>query len=88
MRNKTITLCLNSFEIAQKMGNFSEWVRSKLLEEGSIEVKPKETYLHKCPLGCQKVTDYPRPPLCPQHQARMKLVPSVQLTLGGLHDEL
>jgi hypothetical protein len=81
MRQKLITLCPNSFELAQKKSNFSEWVRSKLLEEGNIEVKPKETYLHKCPLGCQKVTDYPRSPLCPQHQARMKLVPSVQLTL-------
>jgi len=50
MRQKLITLCPNSFEIAQKKPNFSAWVREKLLEE-----KPKadELYLkfrYKCPL--------------------------------------
>ena len=33
MRHKTITLCLNSFEIASKKANFSGWVRKKLLQE-------------------------------------------------------
>lgn len=37
MRHKTITLCLNSFEIASKKANFSGWVRRKLLEEQEIE---------------------------------------------------
>jgi hypothetical protein len=88
MRNKTITLCLNSFEIAQKMPNFSEWVRSKLLDEANIEEKPIETYLMKCPMGHQMVKKNKHAPLCPQCQFRMTYVPSVQLTLGGLHDEL
>ena len=78
MRQKLITLCPNTFELAQKMGNFSEWVRMKLKEE---DLTHKETYLYKCPLGCQKVTEYSNAPMCPKHQTRMKLVPSVQLKL-------
>jgi hypothetical protein len=37
MRHKTITLCLNSFEVASRMNNFSAWVRRKLLEESDQE---------------------------------------------------
>ncbi len=33
MRNKMITLCPTSYELAQKMPNFSSWVRRKVLEE-------------------------------------------------------
>jgi len=33
MRQKLITLCPNSFELAMKKSNFSQWVRTKLLEE-------------------------------------------------------
>lgn len=87
MRQKLITLCPNSFELAQKKDNFSEWVRSKLLEEANIDVKPAKTYLMKCRLGHQLVKDNKHPPLCPQCATRMVYVPSVQLTLGGLHDE-
>jgi hypothetical protein len=52
MRHKMITLCLNSFEIAQKMPNFSSWVRKKILEESGNE---EEVVIHtyKCPL-CKK----------------------------------
>lgn len=78
MRQKLITLCPNTFELAQKMGNFSEWVRMKLKEEDLIH---KETYLHKCIKGCQKVSEYSASPMCPQHRVRMQLVPSVQLKL-------
>tara|TARA_B110000495_G_C23001708_1_gene591254 strand:- start:1091 stop:1357 length:267 start_codon:yes stop_codon:yes gene_type:complete len=88
MRQKLITLCPNSFELAQKKLNFSEWVRSKLLEEGGVEEKPIETYLMKCPMGHQMVKKNKHAPLCPQCQFRMTYVPSVQLTLGGLHDDL
>ena len=88
MRQKLITLCPNSFELAQKKGNFSEWVRSKLLEEGGVEEKPIETYLMKCPMGHQLVKNNKHAPLCPQCHFRMTWVPSVQLTLGGLHDDL
>jgi len=56
MRQKLITLCPNSFEIAQKKPNFSEWVRGKLLEEGHISScntqKPQE-WEYKCPC-CKK----------------------------------
>jgi len=76
-----ITLCLNSYEIAQKMDNFSSWVRDKLLEEEKIEVKPKETYLMKCPMGHQLVKNNKHAPLCPQCHFRMTYVPSVQLKL-------
>jgi len=40
MRQKLITLCPNSFELAQKMPNFSRWVRRQLLE--SIEKSESE----------------------------------------------
>lgn len=32
MRNKMITLCPTTYELAQKMPNFSSWVRMKLME--------------------------------------------------------
>jgi len=78
MRQKMINLCPATHDIAMKMSNFSEWVRNQIKEYAFEEV---ETYLHKCPLGCQKVTEYSNSPMCPQHQARMKLVPSIQLKL-------
>jgi len=56
MRQKLITLCLNSFELAQKKPNFSAWVRMKLLDEG-IEMKEmgidRTFFEYKCPL-CKK----------------------------------
>jgi len=36
MRNKMITLCPTSYELAQKMPNFSAWVRMKLLEDSVV----------------------------------------------------
>jgi len=33
MRQKLITLCPNSFELASKKPNFSLWVREQLLKE-------------------------------------------------------
>lgn len=32
MRNKMITLCEESYEIAKNIENFSKWIRGKLLE--------------------------------------------------------
>jgi len=32
MRQKMITLCPTTFEVAKKMPNFSSWVRLKLME--------------------------------------------------------
>jgi len=60
MRQKLITLCLNSFELATKKPNFSAWVRMKLLDEG-VEMKEMEIYTpvfeYKCPL-CKKKEQY------------------------------
>jgi len=51
-----ITLCLNSFEIASKMPNFSSWVREKILEEGS-ELRGGTIFRYKCRI-CKKTTDF------------------------------
>jgi len=52
MRQKLITLCPNTFEIAQKMPNFSRWVRQQLLEsvesERDLEEKDEITYNSYC----------------------------------------
>lgn len=76
-----ITLCPRTFELAKRMDNFSEWVRDQLKNSDTLGNLYPETHLHLCPLGCQKVTDYKNSPTCPQHGARMKLVPSKQLKL-------
>jgi len=53
MRHKMITLCLNSFEIAQKMPNFSSWVRKKILED--VPIMSKGTiYRYECRICKQK----------------------------------
>ena len=49
MRNKMITLCPTSYELAQKMTNFSSWVRRQLLEQrgmGTI-TRPDRELLHE-----------------------------------------
>jgi len=60
MRQKLITLCLNSFELATKKPNFSAWVRMKLLDE-ETEVIDGTIYTpifeYKCPL-CKKRATY------------------------------
>jgi len=60
MRQKLITLCPNSFEIAQKKPNFSAWVRKKLLED--VENNDGVKYLHhyQCPLCRVYVMDEER----------------------------
>ena len=65
MRQKLITLCPNSFEIAQKKENFSQWVRQKLLEESADDKSPELLFKYKCPL-CKSYTYQPlrRPQKC------------------------
>jgi len=61
MRHKTLTLCLNSFEIATKMPNFSAWVREKLIEEAGKDFRgnPLERkYEYECP-RCHKKKVFP-----------------------------
>jgi len=50
MRQKLITLCPNSFELAQKKPNFSAWVRKKLLEEVQTVTEDPIFHKYKCPL--------------------------------------
>lgn len=40
MKNKTISLCEKSFEVARKMPNFSGWIREQLLKHQPVEWKP------------------------------------------------
>lgn len=35
MRHKMVNLCPTTYEMAQKMRNFSGWIRKKLLEENT-----------------------------------------------------
>jgi hypothetical protein len=79
MRNKLITLCLNSYELAQKKPNFSQWVRNKLLDEVAIPKKKEEEHLFTCFYGCQRVKEGLYAPKCRQHDARMKIVESIPL---------
>ena len=58
MRQKLITLCPNSFEIAQKKDNFSAWVRTKLLEEAVVEDGPANNWHYQCPL-CHQLKTFP-----------------------------
>jgi len=61
MRHKTLTLCLNSFEIASKMPNFSAWVRERLLEERDLVLKEPlwtQIFTYECP-RCHKCRDFP-----------------------------
>ena len=56
MRNKTISLCDRSYEVSQKMPNFSQWVRKQILQyqpqvEVKVEVKkrvPKNVMCKNC----------------------------------------
>ena len=43
-KSRQISLCMNSYEIAARMPNFSKWVREKLLEEA----KPKRLKKYWC----------------------------------------
>jgi hypothetical protein len=55
MRQKLITLCPTSFELAGRKANFSAWVRRKLLEE----VKPPEVeygaYCERCDITYARI---------------------------------
>lgn len=49
MRNKMITLCPTSYELAQKMPNFSSWVRRMVLQERGMTgaTRPDREMLHQ-----------------------------------------
>ena len=58
MRNKTVSLCDKSYEVARKMPNFSEWLRFQLLKPMKTPeedrknapeyIKPKPHKHHLC----------------------------------------
>jgi len=56
MRNKSISLCDKSFEVAKRMPNFSGWIREQLLryqpdQKVEVEVKkriPKNVMCKNC----------------------------------------
>jgi len=50
MRNKTISLCDKSFEVARKMPNFSGWIREQLLRhqpKPKTEVEKPKPFMNK-----------------------------------------
>jgi len=73
MRQKLITLCPNSFEIAQKKPNFSAWVREKLLEEKPNAEGSTCRFKYKCPVCKKEQLDVLRMPrTCIQCNYAMK----------------
>ena len=70
MRQKIISLSLDTYELASKKANFSAWVRRKLLEEQGIQsiamnIKDERShYCSKC--GCE-YPNYKQMLLCECH---------------------
>jgi hypothetical protein len=63
MRNKSISLCDKSFEVAKRMPNFSGWIRKQLLayqpkQEVKVEVKKKKTFKHATCRNCGMIGDH------------------------------
>ena len=53
MRQKIISLSLDTYELASKKANFSAWVRRRLLEEVGMKQIPDQRS-HYCPkCGCE-----------------------------------
>jgi len=62
MRNKSISLCEKSFEVAKRMPNFSGWIREQLLryqpeQKVKVEVK-KKTFKHATCRNCGMIGDH------------------------------
>jgi len=62
MRNKSISLCDKSFEVAKRMPNFSGWIREQLLryqpeQKVKVEVK-KKTFKHATCRNCGMIGDH------------------------------
>ena len=55
MRHKMITLCPTTYEIAQKMPNFSEWVRNRLWESEDVPVEDPPLFHYQCPVCTKRV---------------------------------
>jgi len=62
MRNKSISLCDKTFEVAKRMPNFSGWIREQLLryqpeQKVKVEVK-KKTFKHATCRNCGMIGDH------------------------------
>lgn len=62
MRNKSISLCDKSYEVAKRMPNFSGWIREQLLryqpeQKVKVEVK-KKTFKHATCRNCGMIGDH------------------------------
>lgn len=63
MRNKSISLCDKSFEVAKRMPNFSGWIRKQLLsyqpkDEVKVEVKKKRVPKNTMCKNCMAIGDH------------------------------
>jgi len=69
MRQKLITLCPTSFELALKKPNFSSWVREQLLKEvkKNKEQWDREWNTHNCN-ACGQPTWRLAPSWCTNHE--------------------
>ena len=55
MRQKLITLCPTSFELAGRKANFSAWVRRKLLEEAKPSNVEYGAYCERCDITYARI---------------------------------
>ena len=60
MRHKMVSLCPTTYEKAQKIPNFSKWVREKLLEDSSPmeEVRKYFARCNKCDTPCSSYRNH------------------------------
>ena len=69
MRHKMVSLCPTTYEKAQKIDNFSKWVREKLLEDSS-PMEEVRKYFARCNMCDTQWSSYvrkrvPTPGFCP-----------------------
>ena len=69
MRHKMVSLCPTTYEKAQKIDNFSKWVRDKLLEDSS-PMEEVRKYFARCNVCDTQFSSYnrqrvPKPGYCP-----------------------
>jgi len=69
MRHKMVSLCPTTYEKAQKIPNFSKWVREKLLED-SNPMEEVRKYFARCKVCDTQFSSYnrarvPAPGFCP-----------------------
>jgi len=53
MRQKMITLCPTTYEMARKMDNFSAWIRQELMKKQATQYKAKPEIKEKYGAYCE-----------------------------------